>query len=43
MPSLTGPVIEPEGHAPTSAVVLLHGYGADGDDLIALIGKHCVS
>ena len=36
MPSLTGPVIEPEGHAPTSAVVLLHGYGADGDDLIAL-------
>ena len=32
---LTGPTIAPDG-APTSAVVLLHGYGADGNDLIAL-------
>ena len=33
--SLSGPVIEPDGQ-PSSAVVLLHGYGANGDDLIGL-------
>ena len=33
--SLTGPIIAPDGK-PTSAVVLLHGYGANGDDLIGL-------
>ena len=32
---LDGPRIEPGG-APTALVVLLHGYGANGDDLIAL-------
>ncbi|MFZ1103604.1 MAG: dienelactone hydrolase family protein [Hyphomicrobiaceae bacterium] len=32
---LDGPRIEPAG-APTALVVLLHGYGANGDDLIAL-------
>jgi phospholipase/carboxylesterase len=35
MPPLTGPRIEPKGAA-TSLVVLLHGDGANGDDLIAL-------
>jgi phospholipase/carboxylesterase len=37
MPShpLDGPRIEPRG-APTALVALLHGYGANGDDLIAL-------
>jgi phospholipase/carboxylesterase len=33
---LDGPRAEPRGRAPTSLVVLLHGYGANGDDLIAL-------
>jgi phospholipase/carboxylesterase len=32
---LHGPRIEPRG-TPTALVVLLHGYGANGDDLIAL-------
>jgi phospholipase/carboxylesterase len=32
---LDGPRIEPRG-TPTALVVLLHGYGANGDDLIAL-------
>jgi phospholipase/carboxylesterase len=35
MPHLDGPRLEPPG-APTALVVLLHGYGANGDDLIAL-------
>jgi phospholipase/carboxylesterase len=35
MHPLTGPRIEPRQPA-TSLVVLLHGYGANGDDLIAL-------
>jgi phospholipase/carboxylesterase len=35
MPHLHGPRIEPRGTA-TSLVVLLHGYGANGDDLIGL-------
>ena len=34
-PRLDGPRIEPPG-APTALVVLLHGYGANGDDLIGL-------
>jgi phospholipase/carboxylesterase len=33
---LDGPRREPEGRDATSLVVLLHGYGADGDDLITL-------
>jgi phospholipase/carboxylesterase len=37
MPSLLdGPRIAPRGRAATALVVLLHGYGANGDDLIAL-------
>jgi phospholipase/carboxylesterase len=35
MPHLDGPRIEPAGAA-TALVVLLHGYGANGDDLIGL-------
>jgi phospholipase/carboxylesterase len=34
--ALNGPRIEPRGRRATSLVVLLHGYGANGDDLIAL-------
>jgi phospholipase/carboxylesterase len=35
--SLSGPVLPPvSGGAPRSAAVLLHGYGANGDDLIGL-------
>ena len=35
--ALKGPSLQPEsGKAATSAVVLLHGYGASGDDLIGL-------
>jgi phospholipase/carboxylesterase len=33
---LDGPRLEPSGRAATSLVVLLHGYGANGDDLIQL-------
>jgi phospholipase/carboxylesterase len=36
MPLLDGPRIVPRGTQPTALVVLLHGYGANGDDLIAL-------
>lgn len=36
MKHLAGPRLEPRGSAPTALVVLLHGYGANGDDLIAL-------
>jgi phospholipase/carboxylesterase len=36
-PSLTGPVVLPQsGGPPTSLVVLLHGYGSNGEDLIGL-------
>jgi len=34
--SLNGPRIEPRGGRASALVVLLHGYGANGDDLIAL-------
>jgi phospholipase/carboxylesterase len=33
---LDGPRLEPRGRAAGALVVLLHGYGANGDDLIAL-------
>ena len=33
---LDGPRIEPSGGRASALVVLLHGYGANGDDLIAL-------
>jgi phospholipase/carboxylesterase len=36
MPNLDGPRLEPRGAQPTALVVLLHGYGANGDDLIGL-------
>ncbi|RUT29401.1 phospholipase [Arsenicitalea aurantiaca] len=38
--TLSGPMLPPaSGGAPRQIVVLLHGYGADGNDLIAL-GQH---
>ena len=40
LPKLDGPRIMPaSGGAPRQLVVLLHGYGADGNDLISL-GEH---
>jgi phospholipase/carboxylesterase len=37
MTKLSGPMLAPaNGQAPDSAVVLLHGYGSNGDDLISL-------
>ncbi len=37
MTRLSGPMLAPaNGQAPDSAVVLLHGYGSDGNDLIGL-------
>ena len=36
MKQLDGPRLMPRSGAPTALVVLLHGYGANGDDLIAL-------
>lgn len=37
IPEITGPELAPAtGAAPKSLVVLLHGYGADGNDLIGL-------
>jgi phospholipase/carboxylesterase len=37
--TLSGPMLMPRsGRAPKQAVVLLHGYGADGSDLISLAG-----
>ncbi len=33
---LSGPMIAPEGGNPDRLVVLLHGYGSDGNDLISL-------
>ena len=34
---LSGPMVPPrDGGAPKQAVVLLHGYGSDGQDLIGL-------
>jgi phospholipase/carboxylesterase len=37
-PSLVGPTSPPaDGAPPTSLVILLHGYGSNGDDLIGLV------
>ena len=36
LPTLSGPVVEPLSGSAKSAVILLHGYGANGDDLIGL-------
>jgi phospholipase/carboxylesterase len=35
-PTLTGPTLAPARGAATHLVVLVHGYGADGQDLIGL-------
>lgn len=37
VPQLTGPVVEPENGAPDSMVILCHGYGSNGNDLIQLV------
>jgi phospholipase/carboxylesterase len=38
--TLTGPELSPRsGHPPRQLVLILHGYGADGEDLIGL-GQH---
>ncbi len=36
LPSLSGPSVKPRSGAPKKLVVLLHGLGADGNDLIGL-------
>jgi len=38
MPSLTGPRAAPRSGKTQSLVILLHGYGADGNDLFGLSG-----
>lgn len=38
MTTLSGPTVAPlSGAKPTSIVILLHGYGSNGDDLIGLV------
>lgn len=38
LPTLSGPTVAPvSGAKPTSLVILLHGYGSNGDDLIGLV------
>jgi len=39
MAKLTGPRLDPKGGAAKQLVVFLHGYGADGNDLIELGGQ----
>lgn len=34
--TLTGPLAQPQSGTPQSLLVLLHGYGSDGEDLISL-------
>jgi phospholipase/carboxylesterase len=36
MPELQGPRLEPRSRPPSALIVFLHGYGANGEDLIAL-------
>jgi len=38
MPTLTGPRAAPKSGTTKSLVILLHGYGADGNDLFGLAG-----
>ena len=39
IPDISGPRVEPQsGAAPQYLIVLVHGYGADGNDLIGLAG-----
>ncbi len=37
--NLTGPRLDPKGGPARQLVVFLHGYGADGNDLIELGGQ----
>ncbi len=37
LPQLNGPRIEVEGQSPDKLVILCHGYGSNGDDLIGLV------
>lgn len=37
IPELNGPRIEPEDGKPNKLVILCHGYGSNGDDLIGLV------
>ena len=37
IPELNGPRIEPEVDKPEKLVILCHGYGSNGDDLIGLV------
>ena len=37
LPELNGPRIEPENGNPEKLVILCHGYGSNGDDLIGLV------
>lgn len=37
VPKLSGPMVAPDTGAPEQAVVLLHGYGSNGADLIGLV------
>ena len=37
LPQLNGPRIEPEGGKPEKLVILCHGFGSNGDDLIGLV------
>ncbi len=37
LPQLNGPRVEPEGGKPDKLVILCHGYGSNGDDLITLV------
>lgn len=37
LPQLDGPRIESEGMEPEKLVILCHGYGSNGDDLIGLV------
>ena len=37
-PTLTGPIVMPaSGRKPQHIVILIHGYGSNGDDLIGLV------
>ena len=37
LPQLNGPRVEPENGKPTKLVILCHGFGSNGDDLIGLV------
>lgn len=37
LPQLNGPRIEPENGTPEKLVILCHGFGSNGDDLIGLV------